>query len=220
MYQLQQNKFYTQSCKIVTKTLVNYNTVRKRDRCSKFDLGYYDQVNSLQLKSSVASKRANKHFWWYHLLCWHYDKVIVFRINKIEKVSNNDSYSLSGQFFCSAYNYIEVTLKIFIFYFLKWKSYIIDVQKLRLLSFSIVVFHIRKLNKTCDLSAFTALNQKTYKVQVHSNVNLLINLFLDPELSKIQFQSFSETSSKVVKCNYCEAFIYIDLLRSNCAQYH
>ena len=33
----------------------------KFDRSNKFDLCYYGQVNSLRLKSSVASKRANNH---------------------------------------------------------------------------------------------------------------------------------------------------------------
>ena len=35
----------------------------KFDRSNKFDLCYYGQVNSLRLKSSVASKRASKHLW-------------------------------------------------------------------------------------------------------------------------------------------------------------
>ena len=63
MYHSQQNKFDNQRCKIVRKTSVNCNTVRKRDRSSKFDLGYYEQVNSLQVKSCVALKKANKHLW-------------------------------------------------------------------------------------------------------------------------------------------------------------
>ena len=33
------------------------------DRSNKFDLCYYGQVNSLRLKSSVASKWASKHLW-------------------------------------------------------------------------------------------------------------------------------------------------------------
>ena len=33
----------------------------KFDRSNKFDLCYYGQVNSLRLKSSVASKWARKH---------------------------------------------------------------------------------------------------------------------------------------------------------------
>ena len=36
---------------------------------NKFDLCYYGQVNSLRLKSSVASKWAIKHLWGYHLFC-------------------------------------------------------------------------------------------------------------------------------------------------------
>ena len=35
----------------------------KFDRSNKFDICYYGQVNSLRLKSSVASKRASKHLW-------------------------------------------------------------------------------------------------------------------------------------------------------------
>ena len=35
----------------------------KFDRSNKFDLCYYVQVNSLRLKSSVASKWASKHLW-------------------------------------------------------------------------------------------------------------------------------------------------------------
>ena len=35
----------------------------KFDRSNKFDLCYYGKVNSLRLKSSVASKWASKHIW-------------------------------------------------------------------------------------------------------------------------------------------------------------
>ena len=35
----------------------------KFDRSNKFDLCYYGQVNSLRLKSSVASEWASKHLW-------------------------------------------------------------------------------------------------------------------------------------------------------------
>ena len=40
----------------------------KFDRSNKFDLCYYGQVNSLRLKSSVASKWASEHLVEYHLL--------------------------------------------------------------------------------------------------------------------------------------------------------
>ena len=35
----------------------------KFDRSNKFDLCYYGQVNSLRLKSNVASKGTNEHHW-------------------------------------------------------------------------------------------------------------------------------------------------------------
>ena len=35
----------------------------KFDRSNKSDFCYYGQVNSLRLKSSVASKWASKHLW-------------------------------------------------------------------------------------------------------------------------------------------------------------
>ena len=35
----------------------------KFDGSNKFDLCYYGQVNSLRLKSSVATKWASKHLW-------------------------------------------------------------------------------------------------------------------------------------------------------------
>ena len=35
----------------------------KFDRSKKFDFCYYGQVNSLRLKSSIASKWASKHLW-------------------------------------------------------------------------------------------------------------------------------------------------------------
>ena len=35
----------------------------KFDCSNKFDFSYYEQVNSLQLKSIVASKWASKHLW-------------------------------------------------------------------------------------------------------------------------------------------------------------
>ena len=44
----------------------------KFDRSNKFDLCYYGQVNSLRLKSSIASKWASKHLWGYHLFCWRW----------------------------------------------------------------------------------------------------------------------------------------------------
>ena len=44
-------------CKIFM--LINYDYV----------ISYYGQVNSLRLKSSVASKWATKHLWGYHLFC-------------------------------------------------------------------------------------------------------------------------------------------------------
>ena len=37
--------------------------VTKFDRSNKFELCYYGQVNSLRLKSSVASKWASKQLW-------------------------------------------------------------------------------------------------------------------------------------------------------------
>ena len=40
------------------------HSIMKFDRSNKFDLCYYGQVNSLRLKSSAASKWANKHFLW------------------------------------------------------------------------------------------------------------------------------------------------------------
>ena len=39
------------------------HSVMKFDRSNKLDLCYYGQVNSLRLKSSVASKWAIKHLW-------------------------------------------------------------------------------------------------------------------------------------------------------------
>ena len=39
------------------------HSVMKFDRRNKFDFCYYGQVNSLQLKYSVASKWARKHLW-------------------------------------------------------------------------------------------------------------------------------------------------------------
>ena len=56
----------------VRKTTVNCSTLMKFDRSNKFDFRYYRQVNSLRLKSSVASKWATKHLWGYHLFCWEY----------------------------------------------------------------------------------------------------------------------------------------------------
>ena len=39
------------------------HSVMKFDHSNKFDLCYYGQVNSLGLKTSVASKWASKHLW-------------------------------------------------------------------------------------------------------------------------------------------------------------
>ena len=48
------------------------HSVMKSDRSNKFDFCYYGQVNSLRLKSSVASKWASKHLWGFHLFCWRW----------------------------------------------------------------------------------------------------------------------------------------------------
>ena len=56
-----QNKYYPQRCQIVRKTENYFITFAvKLDRSNNFDLCYYGQVNSLRLKSSVASKWASK----------------------------------------------------------------------------------------------------------------------------------------------------------------
>ena len=53
-----------QKCQIVRKNCsLLQHSVMKFDRSNKFDLCYYGQVNSLRLKSSVASKWASKHLW-------------------------------------------------------------------------------------------------------------------------------------------------------------
>ena len=44
----------------------------KFDRSNKFALCYYGQVNSLRLKSSVASKWASKQIRGYQLFCWRW----------------------------------------------------------------------------------------------------------------------------------------------------
>ena len=54
MYHRQQNKCYSLKCQIVRKTAVNRSILMKFDRSNKFDV-CYEQVNSLRLKSSVAS---------------------------------------------------------------------------------------------------------------------------------------------------------------------
>ena len=50
-------------CTIASKISDTPNGVMKFDRSNKFDFCYYGQVNSLRLKSSVASKWASKHLW-------------------------------------------------------------------------------------------------------------------------------------------------------------
>ena len=64
-YNRQQNKCYPQRFQIVRKTTVNLlqHSVIKFDCSNKFDLCYYGQINSLLLKSSVASKWTSKHHW-------------------------------------------------------------------------------------------------------------------------------------------------------------
>ena len=59
-YHRQQNKCYSQRCPIFKEI---QHSVMKFDRSNKFDLCYYGQVNSLWLKSSVASKWASKLLW-------------------------------------------------------------------------------------------------------------------------------------------------------------
>ena len=59
MYYQQQNKWHPLRCNNIT---INY---------------YYGQVNSLRLKSSVASKWASKHLWGYHLFCWRWYRCML-----------------------------------------------------------------------------------------------------------------------------------------------
>ena len=42
---------------------LQHSVVKLLDLSNKFDFCYYGQVNSLRLKSSVASKWTNKHVW-------------------------------------------------------------------------------------------------------------------------------------------------------------
>ena len=55
------NKCYPLRCQIVRKKM--QHSVITECCINKFDLCYYGQVNSLPLKSSVASKWAGKHLW-------------------------------------------------------------------------------------------------------------------------------------------------------------
>ena len=55
-----------------TRILLEYNMYHRQqnkwkmkfDRSNKFDLCYYGEVNSRQIKSSVASKWASKYLWY------------------------------------------------------------------------------------------------------------------------------------------------------------
>ena len=61
--------WHPKKCQIVRKTAAPCS-----NRCSKFDLYYDGQVNSLRVKSSVFSKWVSKHLWGHHLFCWGWYK--------------------------------------------------------------------------------------------------------------------------------------------------
>ena len=72
MYRDQQNKCYPQKCLMSEKlqlTPALCNEIFHRNN-KKNDLCYYWQLNSLKLKSSVASEWESKHLWRLHLFCW------------------------------------------------------------------------------------------------------------------------------------------------------
>ena len=60
---------FSNICTIASKI----NGTLKAQRCllahNNIMINYYGQVNSVRLKSSVASKWARKYLWGYHLFC-------------------------------------------------------------------------------------------------------------------------------------------------------
>ena len=65
----------------------------KFDRSNKFDFCYYGQVKSLRLKSTAASKWANKHLWGYYLFCWRWYSLTKHRLTDKNFLSKTDSYN-------------------------------------------------------------------------------------------------------------------------------
>ena len=74
----------------------------KFERSNKFDFCYYGQVNSLRLKTSVASKWASKHLWGEHLFCWRFCAILYTNstnvnicFNFIELLKNREDHTES-----------------------------------------------------------------------------------------------------------------------------
>ena len=72
MYHQQQNKWYPQCAYLPISKLHSILAVANLLALNNLWLCCYGQVNSLQLKSSVASKWVSKHILGggYHLFCW------------------------------------------------------------------------------------------------------------------------------------------------------
>ena len=70
MHHHQQDKCYPQMCLLAHFEATLDLAVANLLAHNNITLSYYRQVNSLRIKSSVASKWAIKHLCGYHLFCW------------------------------------------------------------------------------------------------------------------------------------------------------
>ena len=73
--------------KLSEKLQFLHHSVMKFDCSNKFDFCYHGQVNSLQLKSSAASKWASKHLWniIYFAVCRWY----ILPLGQLSELNNN-----------------------------------------------------------------------------------------------------------------------------------
>ena len=70
LYHQQQNKWYPQMFLLAHfEDIHSILAVANLLAHNNITVIYYMQLNSLRLKSSVASKWASKHLWEYHLFC-------------------------------------------------------------------------------------------------------------------------------------------------------
>ena len=69
-YHKQQNKWYPKGVFLPISKLHSILAVANLLVHNNMTMSYYVQINSLRLKSTVASKWASKHLWGYDLFCY------------------------------------------------------------------------------------------------------------------------------------------------------
>ena len=84
MYHQQQNKWYPKGVYLPISNPQSILAVAILLAYNKINFSYYVQANLLRLKSSAASKWANKHLWGHHLFCCQWYAIHFLISGKIQ----------------------------------------------------------------------------------------------------------------------------------------